>query len=241
MRFNSVVLALALIVCLSMMASAQGPKNQIVEPTFSGEEMSGSEIYNEVQKGVYGDHNLSFRNESLFTIRKDTGMTPGVTDNGVRTPVMIIKGLGIAPAAGSWSFTLADTATRYLKLNLYQTADAVFGSGELLDSGLVTQVTAGGTVLGDRLSLYVTPLGSQNLYRFSLTIKPGSMDGEFIFTAPGITQPGVAFGSLLSPLETGVPTQLSTQTRTTTQIQQTAQASQTNLTQQTAHIQSSTA
>ena len=82
-------------------------------------------------------------------------MTPGIIDKGVRTPVRIIKGLGIAPAAGSWSFTLTDTATRYLKLNLYQTADAVFGSGELLDNGLVTQVNAGGTVMGDRLSLYV--------------------------------------------------------------------------------------
>jgi hypothetical protein len=234
MGFNSVVLALTLVVCLSITAFAQGPKNEIVEPTFSGEEMSGSEIYDEVQEGVYGDSNLSFRNESLFTIRKDTGMTPGITDKGVRIPVRIIKGPGIAPVAGSWSFTLADTATRYLKLDLYQTADAVFGSGELLDNGLVTKVTAGGTVLADRLSLYVTPLGSQNLYRFSLTIKPGSMDGEFIFTAPGITQPGVAFGSLLSPLAAAVLTHQPTQTRTNTQIQQTAQASQTNLTQQAA-------
>ena len=241
MGFNSVVLALTLVVCLSITAFAQGPKNEIVEPTFSGEEMSGSEIYDEVQEGVYGDSNLSFRNESLFTIRKDTGMTPGITDKGVRIPVRIIKGLGIAPVAGSWSFTLADTATRYLKLDLYQTADAVFGSGELLDNGLVTKVTAGGTVLADRLSLYVTPLGSQNLYRFSLTIKPGSMDGEFIFTAPGITQPGVAFGSLLSPLAAAVLTHQPTQTRTNTQIQQTAQASQTNLTQQAAESLPSTA
>ncbi len=94
MGFNSVVLALTLVVCLSITAFAQGPKNEIVEPTFSGEEMSGSEIYDEVQEGVYGDSNLSFRNESLFTIRKDTGMTPGITDKGVRTPVRIIKGLG---------------------------------------------------------------------------------------------------------------------------------------------------
>ena len=53
--------------------------------------------------------------------------------------------------------------------------------------------------MGDRLALFVIPAGSQNMYRFSLTIKPGSIDGEYIFTAPGITQPGVAFGSLLSP------------------------------------------
>jgi hypothetical protein len=190
---------LALIGCFSAMAFAQGPKTQIVDPQFPEANMSGSEIHNEVHNGVYtnpNDSGLSFRNESLFIIRKDTGMSPNVPARGVRTPVI---GLGIAPAAGSWSFTLTDVATRHLKLNLYQTADAVFGSGELMDNGITTQVTAGGTVLGDGLSLYVTPIGTQNLYRFSLEIKPGSMDGDYVFTAPGITQPGVAFGSLIAP------------------------------------------
>jgi len=191
MGFRNVVIALALIGCLSATVFAEGPQNQIVEPQSPGEDMSGSVILN--------DSDLSFRNESLFFVRKDTGMSPNVPANGVRTPVGIIQGLGIAPAAGSWSFTLTDTATRYLRLDLYQTVDAVFGSGELMDRGTTAQVTAGGTVLGDRLSLYVTPIGTQNLYRFSLTIKPGSMDGDYIFTAPGITQPGVAFGSLVAP------------------------------------------
>jgi len=188
MGFRSVVIALALIGCLNATVFAEGSKNQIVEPQSPGEEMSGSVI-----------SDLSFRNESLFLIRAGTGMSPNVPAKGVRTPVAAIQGLGIAPAAGSWSFTLTDTATRYLSLDLYQTVDAVFGSGELMDRGTTAQVTAGGTVLGDRLSLYVTPIGTQNLYRFSLTIKPGSMDGDYIFTAPGITQPGVAFGSLVAP------------------------------------------
>jgi len=125
-------------------------------------------------------------------------MSPNATAKGVWRPAAI-QGLGIASAAGSWSFTLTDTATRYLSLDLYQTVDAVFGSGVLTDRGTTAQVTAGGTVLGDRLALYVTPIGTQNLYRLSLTIKPGSMDGDYIFTAPGITQPGVAFGSLVAP------------------------------------------
>jgi len=201
MGFRCVVAALALALCLTSTSFAQGPKNQIVEPPFPGENMSGSEIYSEVQNGVYddlSDSSLSFRNESLFIIRKDTGMSPHVPEKGVRTPVRVIKGLGVAPAAGSWSFTLTDTATSFLQINLNQIGDAVFGSGQLTDRGVATQVTAGGTVLGDQLALFVTPVGSQNLYRFSLTIKPGSMDGDYIYTSQGITQPGVAFGSLLA-------------------------------------------
>ncbi|HUS76786.1 MAG TPA: hypothetical protein VMY43_12385 [Methanothrix sp.] len=229
MGFKCVVIALAFVACLCMTAFAQGPKNEIVEPEFPGEDMSGSQIYEEVREGVYDNPNdaaLSFRNESLFLIRKDTGMSPHVPDNGVRTPVTVVKGLGVAPAAGSWALTLNDVGKSYLKLNLYQTADAVFGSGELAVNGVVTAVTAGGSVLGDRLALFVIPAGSQNMYRFSLTIKPGSMSGEYIFTAPGITQPGVAFGSLLSLQSSVAPALQTAQTQQTTQVQQTAQAQQ---------------
>ncbi len=202
MGYKCVVIALAFVACLCMAAFSQVPKNEIVEPDFPGENMSGSQIYQEVREGVYDDLDdsaLSFRNESLFIIRKDTGMSPHVSGKGVSTPVTVINGLGFAPAAGSWALTLNDVDKSYLKLDLYQTADAVFGSGELTGNGVVTAVTVGGSVLGDRLALFVIPAGSQNMYRFSLTIKPGSIDGEYIFTAPGITQPGVAFGSLLSP------------------------------------------
>jgi hypothetical protein len=223
MGIKSVVTALALALCLLAVTSAQGPKNYLAEPTFPGENMSGSEIYREVQGGVYtnpADASLSFRNESLFIIRKDTGMSPHATNKGVRTPVRIINGFGVAPAAGSWSFTLSDVVTRYLQLNLYQNGDAVFGSGELKDNGFTTPVTAGGTVLGDQMALFVTPTGSQNLYRFSLTIRPGSMDGDYIFTSQGITQPGVAFGSLIAPLPDSSAIQTATSTQQSVQVQQ---------------------
>jgi hypothetical protein len=226
MGFKCVVIALALAACLCMTAFAQGPKNEFVEPEFPGDDMSGSQIYKEVTEGVYDDLNdsaLSFRNESLFAIRKDTGMSPHLPGDGVRTPVTIIKGVGIAPVAGSWAFSLNDVDKSYLKLDLYQAADAVFGSGELDDNGVVTAVTAGGSVLGDRLALFVIPAGSQNIYRFSLTIRPGSMNGEYIFTAPGINQPGVAFGSLLSSQGFVAPALQTAQAQQTTQAQQSSQ------------------
>lgn len=202
MEFKCVVIALAFTACLCMTALAQSPEIDYIEPQFPGEDMPGSQIHQEVREGIYDDRNdsaLSFQNESLFIIRKDTGMSPQALGKGVRIPVTVVKGLTAAPAAGSWAFALNDVHKSYLKLDLYQAGDAVFGSGELTDNGSVTAVTAGGSVLGDRLALFVVPKDSQNMYRFSLTIKPGSMDGEFIFTAPGITQPGVAYGSLLAP------------------------------------------
>ena len=228
MGFKCMVLALVFVACLCMTAFALG--SEYVEPEFPGEDMSGQQIYQEVQEvGPYddpGDSALSFRNESLFTIRKDTGMSPHVPGRGLWTPVSVIRGLGVAPAAGSWAFVLNDVVKSYLMLDLYQTADAVFGSGELAHNGVVTPVTAGGSVLGDRLALFVIPTGSQNMYRFSLTIKPGSMDGEYIFTAPGITQPGVAFGSLLSLQGASSPALQTATAQQTAQASQNAQAQQ---------------
>jgi len=209
MGFKCGLIALALIVCLSMTAFGLGP---MVQPTFPAEGMSGSEITHEVQGGVYTDMNdssMSFRNESLFITNKYTGMSPNAVKRGVRTPVMIYwNGLGYAPyapAAGNWSFTLTSVDTSYLRLGLYQNGDAVSGNGVLTYNGFTTPVTASGTVLGDRLALFVTPANTQNLYRLSLTITPGTMNGDYVFTAPGITQPGVAFASLLSSTAPSVP------------------------------------
>ena len=249
MGFKCVLIALALIMCLSMTTFGLNP---IVQPKFPTEGMSGSEITQEVQNGVYtnpNDASLSFRNESLFITNKYTGMSPDAVKRGVRTPVMIYwNGLGYAPyapAAGNWSFTLTSAGTSYLNLGLYQNGDAVTGNGMLISNGFTTPVTASGTVLGDRLSLFVTPANTQNLYRFSLTIMPGTMNGDYVFTAPGITQPGVAFGSLLSSQAPSVPAQAAPTYQTTPALQatqavqasqtmETTQAVQTNQTQQAA-------
>lgn len=196
MGIKCCILALALAACLCMAAMVQA-----VEPQVSEDYLSGSQIRDEVGWGEYTDVNdssLSFRNESLFIIRKDTGMSPNVPEMGVRSPAIVGR-MGVAMAAGSWALTLNDLDKKYLKLNLYQSGDAVFGSGELAEGAAVTPVTAGGSVLGNQLALFVIPAGSQNMYRLSLTIQAGSMNGDYIFAAPGVNQPGVAFGSMIPP------------------------------------------
>ena len=196
MGIKCCILALALAACLCMAAMVQA-----VEPQVSEDYLSGSQIRDEVGWGEYTDVNdssLSFRNESLFIIRKDTGMSPNVPEMGVRSPAIVGR-MGVAMAAGSWALTLNDLDKKYLKLNLYQSGDAVFGSGELAEGAAVTPVTAGGSVLGNQLALFVIPAGSQNMYRLSLTIQAGSMNGDYIFAAPGVNQPGVSFGSMIPP------------------------------------------
>jgi hypothetical protein len=189
------ILTLALGACLCIIALAQADEPQIQE-----DDLSGSQIRDEVGWGEYSnlnDSSLSFRNESLFIIRKDTGMSLNVPDRGVRSPAIVGRA-GVALVEGSWAFTLNDLAKRDLMLNLYQSGDAVFGSGELAENGVTTPVSAGGSILGNQLALFVIPAGSQNMYRLSLTVQAGSMNGNYIFTAPGVNQPGVAFGNLIA-------------------------------------------
>ncbi|MGB3920050.1 hypothetical protein [Methanothrix sp.] len=190
MGFKSVVMGLLLAACLSAAALGAGPLNAVAQ--FPAEEMSGSVIKQEVQEGfssLGGDPSLSFRNESLFYTDRQTGMSPNAV---TKVPVRY------AAIAGNWSFSLTGAATSHLTLNLYQNQDAVSGYGVITQNGAMAQVTAAGTILGDRVALFVTPVASQSLYRLSLTITPGSLNGDFIYTAPGVTQPGVAFGKLLA-------------------------------------------
>lgn len=201
MGFRNVVLVMALLVCLAVTAFAEiplGPKN-IVTQKFPTDNMSGSEIMQEVQEGAphTSDQDvLSFRNESIFITSKSTGMSPNAVTKGVRAPVIVAP---IAPIAGTWSLKLTDVNTKNMMLTLSQSEDAIFGFGDLTMGGTTTQVNVGGTIIGNKIAMFVIPAGTSTLFRLSLTWTPGLMNGNYIYSAPGITQPGIVFGNAISP------------------------------------------
>jgi hypothetical protein len=174
--FKSVVLIFAVLACLALQAIAQD--------------------------SIVDDVKAAFQHEDLFNVSASTGMSPNATAAGVRTPVVAVR---TAIVSGSWSLSLRDTISSTMKLDLNQYQDAVFGSGDVTKQGITMPVTAGGTIFGDRLNLYVMTNGSANLYRMSLTTTPAGMSGNYVFTAPGINQPGIAFGSLTAPVQANVP------------------------------------
>jgi hypothetical protein len=133
--------------------------------------------------------------EDVYNVSKHTGMTPGVAsiDSGVRTvPVS-----SLANIAGGWTLTLDDAGTKNMKLTLYQNNNAVFGSGDITVLGNTNPVSAGGTLNGNSLTLYVVPSGEPSLYRIDMMVGPGSMTGSYVFSAQAATQQsGSASGSL---------------------------------------------
>jgi hypothetical protein len=133
--------------------------------------------------------------EDIFNVNNHTGMTPGVAsiDSGVRTaPVG-----SLANIAGDWTLTLDNAEIKSLKLTLYQNNDAVFGSGDITVSGDANPVSAGGTLNGNSLTLYVVPSGEPSLYRINMMVGPGSMTGSYVFSKQAVSQQsGSASGSL---------------------------------------------
>jgi hypothetical protein len=100
-----------------------------------------------------------------------------------------------ATAAGNWSFRLKDSKNRIMALTLFQSDDAVFGTGTINDGGDTLRVSASGSVQGDKLNLDVTSSGTVTLYRIVLTINGNYTSGEYrAFSTRGEPWIGLADG-----------------------------------------------
>ncbi|MDD1758719.1 MAG: hypothetical protein LUQ22_08320 [Methanotrichaceae archaeon] len=187
MGFKSVILVLAFMLCFVNPAASQVAKNYTIEPPFPIQDLLGKQMVTDVRD--------AFKNESLFTTRHDTEMKPGAPGSIARMAKVNTVPLGPTPAAGNWSLKLTDVRPKHFSLNLYQSEDAVFGYGNLTDNNTIDQLTAGGTVMGDRLAMYIIPGSSQNLYRMWLTLGPSSMEGSYILSSSGVLQYGSIIGS----------------------------------------------
>jgi len=88
----------------------------------------------------------------------------------------------ISPAsivAGNWTFQLKDSKNRFLALKLFQSENAVFGTGNMNDGGETMKVSASGSVAADKLSLDVISSGTVSLYRLRLNLSGETASGEY--------------------------------------------------------------
>lgn len=98
--------------------------------------------------------------------------------------------------AGSWSFELSDNTVKEVVLTLFQSEDAVFGTGSMKDGNSTLLVAASGSNEGDKLNLDITSYGSINLYRLALTSSGDSASGDYkAFSANGQSWTGSAQGT----------------------------------------------
>jgi hypothetical protein len=81
--------------------------------------------------------------------------------------------------AGNWSIQLRDSMNRILALTLFQSENAVFGTGTMNDGSDTQKVSASGSVAADKLSLDVISSGTISLYRLRLNVNGNSASGEY--------------------------------------------------------------
>jgi hypothetical protein len=84
-----------------------------------------------------------------------------------------------ANVAGNWSFRLRDSKNRVMALTLFQSNNALYGTGSINDGGDTLLVSASGSVEGDRLYLDAISSGTVTLYRIALTMGGNTASGEY--------------------------------------------------------------
>jgi len=84
-----------------------------------------------------------------------------------------------ANVTGNWSFRLRDSKNRVLALTLFQSDNAVFGSGTMNDGKDTLKVSSSGSVAADKLGLDVISSGSISLYRLKLNLSGDFASGEY--------------------------------------------------------------
>ena len=81
--------------------------------------------------------------------------------------------------AGDWSFRLRDSKSRVMALTLYQSEDAVFGTGSINDGGDSMKISASGRWKNDSLSLDAVSLGTVIFYRMAIVTDGRSASGDY--------------------------------------------------------------
>ena len=127
---------------------------------------------------------LEYQTASTMSSNQDKAASspePAISQASLPTPSPAISQT-ISPAVsvgGNWTFQLRDSKNRFLALTLFQSENAVFGTGNINDGGDTMKVSASGSVAADKLSLDVISSGTINLYRLKLNLSGDSASGEY--------------------------------------------------------------
>jgi len=87
---------------------------------------------------------------------------------------------------GTWSLQLLGESPREVSVTLFQSGNAIFGTGSVSQEKTLLEAAASGSVKGDQMNLDITTLKSISLYRATLTLAGDSASGSYeAFSAAG--------------------------------------------------------
>jgi hypothetical protein len=100
-------------------------------------------------------------------------------------PAQVVAPSVPTSVSGGWSLELTDSALHTAALTLFQSGDAVYGTGNVnLDANKTMMAAASGTLTGGELNLDIVTLGKVNLYRLALMVSGESAAGNYTAYSP---------------------------------------------------------
>jgi hypothetical protein len=160
---------------------------QAVSPQVSREDQTGQKGKDILAVPVGGKLN-TFGNNPKETRAQDSSQTSPVENVTANTtapaPTQASTVTEPASISGLWSLELTDSASHNSVITLFQSGDAVFGTGNMnLDANTTMVAAASGTLTGNELNLDLVTLGKVNLYRLMLMVSADSAAARGNYTA----------------------------------------------------------
>ncbi len=171
-------------------------KDFTMPSTLSDNAMSAKESRDQAQSASTSQDQSANTQGTSAGQTPDTTQATQATQTAQTTQTTPSSSTTSGGVSGSWSFELNDNTLKNMVLTLFQSGDAVFGTGSMNDGNNTLIVAASGSFDGSKLNLDLTTLGSINLYRLALTPSGDSASGDYqAFSASGNTWTGSANGT----------------------------------------------
>lgn len=135
------------------------------------------------------------RTQDLSRISPEQNVAANTT--AAPAPAQVVASTEPTSVSGGWSLELTDSASHTATLTLFQSGDAVYGSGNMnLDDNTTLIATASGSLIDSELNLDLVTLGKLNLYRLAMMVSGESATGNYTAYSPlGSPSTGSASGT----------------------------------------------
>lgn len=121
----------------------------------------------------------------MGTVSTGTGIVPALTVGKGSISASNVGAISSrANLTGSWALDLKGTQIRHFDLQMYQEDDLVLGSGQMSADQSGLTVTAAGSVAGDRPTIFISLIDTEQVFRLKLSVSGASLAGEYDSLSP---------------------------------------------------------
>ncbi|MHB8117153.1 MAG: hypothetical protein ACYDHX_00245 [Methanothrix sp.] len=121
----------------------------------------------------------------MGTVSTGTGIIPALTvGKGLISASNVGAISSRANFTGSWALDLKGAQIRHFDLQMYQEDDLILGAGQLSADQSGLTVTAAGSVAGDRPTIFISLIDTEQVFRLKLSVSGEALAGEYDSLSP---------------------------------------------------------